>query len=266
MSTATVKLDTQRTKHLDEISTHQKEIARAEKRLAAIKQIRSAREHGEKVLIHDGGAIHKDEQLAQEHATLTREISTRRSLIEDSQRAADGLDPQIEQARIDEAVELGDASAVNWENQALAFSPLFESFAAELKQFETGRAGLEAAIRNFPEWAQLWLGKYYLQNLVDKFNAALFAEMNRVIIARGKSGSDFLTASSQIFSNVGRAFATIGATAARGGPGRTMYRAVGGVNGVSGGLTIAHGDLIALPNDAETQKLISSGALIEVNS
>ena len=225
MSTAPTKstLEEKRSKQFDEIAVHQKEIGVAEKRVTQIDQIRSARDHREKVLRHDGAAIRKDGELAQEHANLTNEIATRRSLIEDSQHAVDELKPQIETAHIAEAVDLATASAVNWENQALAFSPLFESFAAELKQFETGRAALEATISNFPEWARVWLGRYFLQNLVDKFNSALFAEMNRLIPARGKSDGEFVAASSQIFSNVERAFATIGATANGGGPGRAMY-------------------------------------------
>jgi hypothetical protein len=263
MSTTRTALNQTRAKHTDDAAMHQKEIARAEKRLGDIKDLRTRRAHLEKIVAHDAAAIRDDDKLAQEESTLSREVSMRRSLIADSAQKAEALDSQIENAGVAEAVELAKVATVKWENQSVAFSPLFEGFAAELKQFETGRVAVEAAIRACPEWAQVWLGKYYLQNLVDKFNSAVSNELSRLVGARGKSSGEFVAASEMIFSNAERAFATIGATAARGGEGRAMFRAIGGVNGLSGGLTVHDGDVICLPvDDAETKKLVASGALI----
>jgi hypothetical protein len=262
MSTARTTLSTTRTKHTDDAATHEKEITRAEKRLTEVKELRTRRGHLEKIVAHDAAAIRDDEKLAQEESTLSREVSTRRSLIEDSRRKAESLDSQIENAGVAEAVTLADTVAVNWENRATALLPILDAFAAELQNFDTGRVTMEAAMHNFPEWAKAWLGKYYLQHLVDKFNSAVSNELSRLVGARGKSSGEFVAASERIFSNVERAFATIGATAARGGAGRKMFRAIGGVNGLAGGLTVRDGDLICLPvADAETTKLVASGAL-----
>jgi hypothetical protein len=264
MSTTRTALNQTRAKHTDDAATHQKEIARAEKRIGEIKDLRARRGHLEKIVAHDGGAIREDEKLAQEESALLREIGTRRSLIEDSERKAEALDSQIENAGVAEAVERASNAAGAWENRATAISPILDAFAAELKTVETSRVGLETAIRDLPEWAQTWLGKYFVQNLGDKFAARLFAELNLVVVARGQSSGEFVKASEQIFANAERALATIAATATRQGEGRKMFRAIGGVNGLSGGLTIRDGDLICLPvDDAETKKVVASGALVE---
>jgi hypothetical protein len=264
MSTTRTALNQTRAKHTDDVATHEKEIVRAEKRLGEVKDLRTRRAHLEKIVAHDAAAIRDDEKLAQEETTLSREVSTRRSLIEDSRRKAEALDPQIENAGVAEAVERATKAAVAWENRATALSPVLDAFAAELKTFETGRAALEAAIRDLPEWARTWLGKYFVQNVVEKFNSALFNELNRVVVARGKSSGEFVAASEQTFENVERVLAAIRTTAEGGGEGQKMFRAIGNVNGLAGGLTVRDGDLICLPVDhPETKKLVEAGALIE---
>jgi hypothetical protein len=240
-----------------------KENKRDEMRLAEIKIARERPDHLDKLAASDTGAISAERKLADEQADLERKISARRLRAEQLRNDAKTLQPTIEAARVAEAVATAAASAVAWENRATAISPILDAFAAELKTFETGRAALEAAIRDLPEWGQIWLGKFFVQNVVDKFNSALFNELSRVVVARGKSSGEFVSASEQIFENVERVLATIRTTAEGSGPGRKMYRAIGGVNGLAGGLTVHDGDLICLPvDDAETKKLVASGALI----
>ena len=96
------------------------------------------------------------------------------------------LQPQIENARIASLVERASKAAGAWENRATAISPIVDALAAELKTVESGRVALEAVIRDLPEWRGVD-GKYFVQNLVDKYNARFFAELNLMELFRAAS-------------------------------------------------------------------------------
>jgi hypothetical protein len=253
-----------RAKHLSDVETHEREIAKANDRLAEIKTERENRDHLEKLLDRNAGAIRTDEGLAKEQATLEREISTRRRLIEDSRSAAEKLKPEIERAKGAETADVIERAFVNFENARLALNPLLDGLRDEFSKFDSGRVELEQAVSQFPDWAKTWTGNHFLQEFGDRFRAAVVAEVQQIVSGKKDSfGPAFPATASDIFDRMHQLLKTIAATAAGGGEGRRMYRASNGaISGVSGGLNLRHGDVICLEiDDPETQKLISMGVL-----
>ena len=253
-----------RAKHLSDVEMHQREIAKANQRLAEIKTDRENRDHLEKLLDRNAGAIRTDEGLAKEQATLEGDIAKRRQLIEGSRRAAEELGPHIERAKGAATADVIENAFINFENASLALNPIFAEMREEFSKFDSGRVELEQAVSQFPDWAKAWTGNHFLQEFENRFRAAVITEVQQIVSGKKDSfGPAFPVASSDIFDRMHRLLKTIAATAAGGGDGRKLFRASnGGISGVSGGLNFRHGDVICLEiNDPETQKLISMGVL-----
>jgi hypothetical protein len=232
--------------------------------LAELKTARGRRDHLEKILDHDAGAIRGDKKMAEDQQELEHEIATRQRVIEDSKRAAEELGPHIERAKGAETADVIERAFVNFENARLALNPLLDGLRDEFSEFDSGRVELEQAVSQFPDWAKAWAGNHFLQEFENRFRAAVVAEVQQIVSGKKDSfGPAFPATASDIFDRMHRLLKTVATTAAGGGDGRKMYRASNGaISGVSGGLNIRHGDVVCLEiDDPETQKLISMGVL-----
>jgi len=248
-------------RYLSDVEAHEKAIADWTEQLTAITNQLESPEHAKKIFSGDEKAHRLDEQLANERRRIEKQISAGAKLAAMSRKSVDETQSQIVNARCSEFIGVGIEKCVSFENSLLALGPTLDELKIQMTAFDEGCAVLEKAIEQLPEWARLWMGKYFARNFAERFRHALATEINRIVSGQ-TAAPDFFESNSRLFSSVHRALTTIQANAQNGGPGRTFYRACNGaISGVSGGLNLAHGDVIALPDDEETRKLIKAGAL-----
>jgi hypothetical protein len=259
---STTALEEKLNRYRGDYAAHKRQGAVLSERLVQVKKEREEPAHLERIVAGNHDAIRLDDKLAKEQVGLEREINAREKLAAGSRRAAEELQPQIDQAHVGETVERAAAIAVGWENEYSAgLAPIFEYLVAEVQKYQAGRLALESATLTFPEWALAWLGRYFFQNVDSRIQSSLLAEVTRIVGGKNSS-AEFVKDTIAIFRNVERAFATIGRTAARGGKGSQMYRSIGNINGISGGLNLRDGDLVCLlVDDGDTRKMLASGAL-----
>ncbi len=146
-----------------------------------------------------------------------------------------------------------------------SFRPALAALSKSMQSFSARCAEIDATIRReFPDRSRRWLGESYVAGFKDKFQRLLLLETQRIVMGTvaGSAQPDFATATSSQFELFHRAIKT--ATRQDGDDGRQEFRATTNINGLSGGLNVGHGETIFLPNDSETKKLISSGALAPV--
>jgi hypothetical protein len=144
-------------------------------------------------------------------------------------------------------------------------APLVEKLHTEVVRFDGARAELDATIRTMPPTAQKQLGGLnYADRVAQRYRAALLEAVTG-ILTTGKR-PDF-GAARDVLKRMQLALDTVSATAAGGDKGRRrLFRAVGTVSGVSGGLDMEHGEVLALVDNPETKKLVQSGALVELEN
>jgi hypothetical protein len=141
-------------------------------------------------------------------------------------------------------------------------APLVEKLFSALIRFNSARAELDTAIAAMSPTARRWLGLNFANRAAQRYRAALLDEFTRMLPTTGAPRKPDFAASRDVLERMRLALDTIPATASGGAKGRPMYRAIGSLNGVSGGLNVDHGELIALlENAAETEKLLESGAV-----
>jgi hypothetical protein len=248
-------------RYLGDVEAHEKAIADWTDQLTAITSELESTEHAKKIFSGDEKAHGLDKQLADDRRRIEKQISAGMKLAAISRKYAEETQLQIANARCSEFIGVGIEKCVSFENSLLALGPTLDELKIQMSAFDEGCAVLEKAIEQLPEWARLWMGKYFARNFAERFRHALATEINRIVSGQ-KAAPDFFESNSRLFSSVHRALETIQANANNGGTGRKFYRAANGaVSGVSGGLNLAHGDIIALPDDGETQRLIELGAL-----
>ena len=126
------KLEAERAELMQHAEAHDREAAGAREKLAESTRKRNDRDHLERVLARDSGAVRTDEKLSQEEAAITREISSRSGLAADSRKRADELSAQIEAARISEAIELVQEQAVTAEKFCRDAIPHFKNLASSI--------------------------------------------------------------------------------------------------------------------------------------
>jgi len=153
----------------------------------------------------------------------------------------------------------------NLEKETEAFRPALAALSKGMQSFAARCTEIDAIIRpEFPDRAKRWLGESYVAGFKDKFQRLLLLETQRLVMGTvaGSAQPDFATATKSQFELFHRAIKT--AARQDGGDGRQEYRALTNIGGLSGGLTIGAGEIIFLPDDAETKKLIASGALAPI--
>jgi hypothetical protein len=252
----------QKNQHRTEASSHEKENVRAEQRIAEIKSKLEEPEFLQKLVARDPATIRAQEKMTQEITTLEREIPARKRLAEISNRAAEDLDKQIAQAGDREIAEKTIEQIVALENEAQAFFPALEALSAPMQSFSAQCALIEATMRrDFPNRARRWLGESIISQFKERFQRSVLLETQRIVTGKVPS-EDFASTTSSHFSLLHRAIVI--ATGQHDSDGRRKYRAVGNINGLSGGLNVQHGEELYLPDDAETKKFLAVGVLIAV--
>jgi hypothetical protein len=262
----------QKRKHLVDADGHDREIAKAEKRLGEIKTSRERRDHLERVLARDAGAVKADEKLAQEQSTLEREVSTRKGLAADSRRSVESLAPRIADATFFEAVDQARSQGARVRKFTEDSSPVFASFSELIEKLYGEGAALAAALKSLPDPAPRWLSRT-IDALPKLFGDGIMREVGEALRnigflhagPRNREQYSFQDVVDQFFVRLEKALATIMATRSNGGPGRKMYRTVQAIGGLSGGLHVQHNEVIALlSDDQETQKLFQDGVIEQV--
>jgi hypothetical protein len=146
-------------------------------------------------------------------------------------------------------------------------APLIEKLYVELHRFDAACVPLDAAIRSMPDTARRQLGGINVAaRVAQKYRAAILEAVTGMLPTTGAPRRPDFTAAMDVLKRMHAALDTSSATTAGGGKGRRMFRAVGTVSGISGGLSIEHGELIALVDNPETRKLVQSGALVELDN
>jgi hypothetical protein len=141
-------------------------------------------------------------------------------------------------------------------------APLVEKLFSELIRFDAARAELDTEIATMPPTARRQLGGInFAARAAQKWRAAILEVFTGMLPVTGPPKRPDFTAAREVLERMRLALETESATASGGAKGRRMYRAIGTVSGISGGLTIDHDDVVALLDNDETQKLVQSGAL-----
>jgi hypothetical protein len=258
----------QQRSHITNAEGHEKEVAIAKGKLLEIQRRRNDRAHLEKLLAQDAGSIRSEEKLSQEQVAIEREISSRSGLASSSRRDAEILGSRIADARFIEAAQSVQAQVSNVANFSAQARPRLDAFATLVLKLQSDALNLIEMLKALPDPAPRQI-KNIIDRLQSLFSRALLAEMSKIfklaVIGFPAVPGDFDAMTGEFFSGTQKAIATLAATRAGGGEGRKLYRCVGHISGISGGLQARDGDVFALlMDDPETQKLGSSGALAEI--
>jgi len=263
MAATSSALEAKLNRYLGDLAGQNREVADKNAKLVAIKNKREDPAHLKALSSTDEKAHRLDEDLAKRQARIEKEISIIKKDSAVSQEYADRTRTEIANDRLSLNVEAAMQQSVSFENSLLSFNPVLEELKGHMAAFDAGCAALQTAIASFPEWAQIWCGRYFIQNFADRFRTALATEVNRVIRGQKSDGPDFFTANSALFSGVHKALDTMSASAKGSGPGRRVYTVRNGtLSGISGGLILRDGERVCLlENDAETKRMLEIGAL-----
>ena len=151
------------------------------------------------------------------------------------------------------------------EKETEAFRPALAALSKGMQSFAARCAELDATMRKeLPARATRWLGQSFVSGFKDRLQRLVLLESQKSIMGTTSSAAqpEFATAVSAQFELFHRAIKT--ATRQDGDDGRREYRALTNIGGLSGGLNIGAGETIFLLDDAETKKLIASGALAPI--
>ncbi len=261
-----VELENSYSRILGDIEISDKQVSVLSGELEKIKSRREAHAHLEKIAAGDRDTLALDAELAKEETKKERQIVAERKLGDRSRERIKELQELIRKAHMIEVIRRTAEQAVAFENALVAFEPLFEGIRVEIQKLDADRAALEASMRNFPDWAQNWLGSAFVQNFIDRFRLAVLLEVQRIATGKKESAADFTATATLLFTNLQRAISTIAATASGDTAGRKKFRVANtNIVGISGGLNVRHDDVIFLPEDGETRKFLELGVLVPID-
>ena len=261
------KLEADRSEVLRRAEVHDREAADAREKLADIKKRRESGDHVEKVLARDPAAIRADQQLAQEQAQWEREISLRVGAAAEMRQKVSGIPEQIANLNLLELVESADELNTFCKTVSADATKAIAAIVPIFGKLRAGVADLRSKLEDLPPDS-----RRQVQSFIDELQKFPgFLLLGQIGAVFSESGMPLPLPGDVMNRNIVSYLDDIGGTLrtlaiSRGGDagrhGRRMFRALQNVAGGRGGLSLRHGDVVALdPDDDATKKLVGFRAI-----